>query len=429
MSETAGSIAGARRATTARRLIVLAGPAIAVGVGSALLLWTLDRVSEGLHHVLWDVLPGAFGFGPDNPFWIFAVLTLTGAAVGATVRFLPGHGGPDSAIGELDASPPKLIALPSLALAVVLGLAGGVSLGPENPIIGINSALAVALLARFAAKVPPTLAAVFAMSATIGALFGTPVAAALVLTGAVGAIKGEGALWDKLFLPLAAAASGAITMKLLGGQGMAFSLPPLGEIDVWDVLLGVVVAVGAALVVVVGAVLLPIAHRAFRLLRSPLLFTTLGGALLGVLGIIGGPMTMFKGLNETAALLSDPGAYSAGQLALFAGVKVLALVIAAAAGFRGGRVFPVVFIGVALGLLAAALLPGIPLALAVACAALGATLVATHDGWIALFLAVALVGDIAVLPLLCVIILPVWLVVTSAPELIVPPEKGAPAAA
>ncbi|MFC4138005.1 MULTISPECIES: ion channel protein [unclassified Microbacterium] len=423
------SIAGARRATQARKLLVMAVPAIAVGVGSALMLWALDMLSEGLEHVLWDALPAAFGFGPDNPFWVIGVLTLTGAAVGATVRYLPGHGGPDSAVGELDAEPPKLIALPSLALAVVLGLAGGVSLGPENPIIGINSALAVAVLARFAAKIPAKLAAVFAMSATIGALFGTPVAAALVLTGAIGAIKGEGALWDKLFLPLAAAASAAITMKLLGGNTLAFSLPPIGEADFFDAVVGVGIAICAALIVILAAVLLPIAHRLFHSLGSPLLFTTLGGALLGVLAVIGGPLTMFKGLNETGALLSDPGAYSAGQLALFAGVKLVALVIAAAAGFRGGRVFPVVFIGVALGLLAAALFPGIPLALAVACAALGATLVATHDGWIALFLAVALVGDITVLPLLCVIILPLWLVVTAAPELIVAPRKDEPATA
>ncbi|UNK71108.1 ion channel protein [Microbacterium sp. H1-D42] len=427
MSDAGESITGPRRATRARRLMVMAVPAIAVGIGSALMLWVLDLVSGGLQNVLWEFLPGAFGFGPDNPFWVFGVLTLTGAAVGAAVRYLPGHGGPDSAVGELDAEPPKLIALPSLAIAVVLGLAGGVSLGPENPIIGINSALAVALLARFAAGVPPKLAAVFAMAATIGALFGTPVAAALVLTGAVGAIKGEGALWDKLFLPLAAAASGAITTKLLGAHAMTFTLPPVGELDVVDALVGTGIAIGAALIVIVGAMLLPIVHRAFHALGNPLLFTTLGGALLGVLAVIGGPMTMFKGLNETGALLADPGAYSVGQLALFAGVKLLALVIAAAAGFRGGRVFPIVFIGVALGLLAAALFPGTPLALAVACAVLGATLVATHDGWIALFLGVVLVGDIHVLPMLCVIVLPVWLVVTASPELIARPADETPA--
>jgi H+/Cl- antiporter ClcA len=93
--------------------------------------------------------------------------------------------------------------------------------------------------------------------------------------------------------------------------------------------------------------------------------------------------------------------------------------VAAAAGFRGGRIFPAVFVGVALGLLAHTLLPGIPVSLAVACGALGIVLVATRDGWIAIFVGAALVGDPIVLPMLCIIVLPIWLIVMKAPELIV----------
>ena len=80
--------------------------------------------------------------------------------------------------------------------------------------------------------------------------------------------------------------------------------------------------------------------------------------------------------------------------------------------------FPIVFIGTALGLLAYHLVPDIPISLSVACAVLGITLVATRDGWIGIFLGAAIVGDTTVLPLLCVIVLPVWLIVTKAPEFI-----------
>ena len=59
-------------------------------------------------------------------------------------------------------------------------------------------------------------------------------------------------------------------------------------------------------------------------------------------------------------------------------------------------------------------------------------LVVTRDGWMAIFIAVAVAGDVAVLPVLCAIILPVWLLVTGAPEFrIAPPapktrnERGA----
>lgn len=410
---------GGAATVSVRRLVLLAVPALGIGIGSALVLWLLDITSEWLQGILWTQLPAAFGATGSTWWWILGMLTLVGLVVGLVVQFVPGHAGRDSATTELTGAPPPLLALPSLALVVIIGLAGGVSLGPENPIMAINASLAVALIARITTKVPPALVVLLSSAATIGALFGTPVAAALILPGMVGAIAGAGSLWDKLFLPLAAAGAGSITMLLLGGQSIAFQLEPMGAIQPVHLLWGLLVAAMSALVGVVAAWMLPILHRGFRTLKHPVVFTTVGGLVLGILGVIGGPMTLFKGLEESGELLTHPDDFSAGQLALFAGVKVLALVVAAAAGFRGGRIFPAVFIGVALGLLAADLLPDLPIALAVACGVMGIVLASTRDGWIAMFVAIALVGDVHVLAVLCVLILPVWLLVTKAPELIV----------
>ncbi len=418
----------ATQGASVRTLLIMAVPAIAVGAGSAIVLWLIDLLAEVLQHFLWGSLPSVFGADETTPWWIFVVLTATGLLVGAVVQFLPGHGGPDSAMSELGGDPPPIKTVPTIAIAVTLGLAGGVSLGPENPIIAINSAIAVFALARFSKRVPPQLVGMFAIAGTIGALFATPVAAALLFTGVVGALRTGGSLWDRLFLPLAAGGAGAVTMRLLGGQSISFQLEPMGPLEPIYLLMGLLVACAAAGLGILAAFLLPYLHRAFRLLKHPIVFTTLGGMILGVLGMIGGPLTLFKGLHETAELLTNPDDYPASQLALFVAVKVVALLIAAAAGFRGGRIFPAVFIGVAFGLLAYALLPGIPIALAVACGVLGITLAATRDGWIAMFIAVALVGDIGVLALLCVLILPLWLLITKAPELVVharpePPEQ------
>lgn len=411
-----------------RTLLVMAIPALVVGVGSAVVLRLLDLVSEQLMHFLWDYLPGLFGASESTPWWIFLVLTLTGAAVGAIVWLIPGHGGPDSATTELGGTPPKLHAVPTILAVSILGLAGGVSLGPENPTIAVNSALAVAVFGRFSTKIPPALLVMLAVSGTIGALFGTPVAAALVFTGMVGAMAMPGSLWDKLFLPLASAGAGSVTMMLLGGQSLSFTLTPMGAYEPIYLLQGVAVAGVSALIGVLAAFLFPFIHRAFHALRNPLIFTTLGGMILGVLGIIGGPITLFKGLDQTVELLENPGDYTPQQLALFTAVKVVALLIAASAGFRGGRIFPAVFVGTAFGLLAYALVPGIPISLAVACGVMGIVLAATKDGWIGIFVGVALCGDIAVLPLLCIIVLPIWLIVTKAPELTVhPPEPAQPA--
>lgn len=413
-----------------KSLLVLSVPALLIGVVSAVVLWLLDTASALLQDLLWTTMPGWFGATEATPWWIFLVLTATGALVGLTVWLVPGHGGPDSATTSLVDAPPPLRTLPSILLAVIIGLAGGVSLGPENPIIAVNSAIAVAAMARFSKAVPPGIVMMLASSATIGALFGTPVAAALVFTGAVAAVKGGGELWDKLFLPVAAAGAGAVTMHLLGGSSIAFQMTPIGQADGLMLVEGLLVAAVSAAVGIFAAWALPLAHRFFHALRNPLLISLAGGVVLGLLGMLGGPMTLFKGLEQTGELINHPDDYTAGQLALWAGVKVLALVVAAAAGFRGGRIFPAVFVGVALGLLAHTLLPGIPVSLAVACGTLGIVLVATRDGWIAIFVGAALVGDPIVLPMLCIIVLPIWLIVMKAPELVVKVrEAPAPVAA
>lgn len=414
---------------TPRRLLLLAIPALLVGIVSALILWTLDRAADALSNVIWDAAPTALGVDP-NGWWIILVLTVTGLAVGIALQVLPGHGGADSATTELVAPPLPLKTLPGLALVTLLGLAGGVSLGPENPIIAINTAIMVAVFARFLPAVTPQVSTLLAASATIGALFGTPVAAALVFTGLVAAVRSGGSLWDKLFLPLAAAGAASITMHLLGAPPFDFDMPAYGPPQAGDILIGALVACAVTAVGLVALYLFPLVYRSMHALRHPIIITTVGGLILGILGFIGGPITMFKGLTQMGELLKDPTQYDAGQLAIIAGIKIVALLIAASALFRGGRVFPAAFIGVALGLLVSALFPGLSLSLVVACAVLGMVLVVARDGWLALFVAVAIPGDITLLPVLCLVVLPAWLLVSQVPEFrILPPTPAATTAA
>jgi H+/Cl- antiporter ClcA len=409
---------------TPRKLLLLAVPAILVGVVAALILWTLDRAADALSSVIWTTVPDALGVDPDG-WWIILVLTITGLAVGIALQVLPGHGGPDSATTELVGPPLPLRTLPGLALVTLLGLAGGVSLGPENPIIAINSAIIVAIFARLIPQVSPQVSMLLAASATIGALFGTPVAAALVFTGLVAAVRSGGSLWDKLFLPLAAAGAASITMHLLGAPPFAFGMPAYGPPQAFDILTGALVACAVTVVGLAALAVFPFVYRLLHALRHPIIICTVGGLILGILGFIGGPITMFKGLTQMGELLKDPGQYDAGQLAVIAGIKIVALLVAASALFRGGRVFPAAFIGVALGLLVSALFPSLSISLVVACAVLGIVLVVARDGWLAIFVAVAIPGDITLLPVLCIVVLPAWLLVSQAPEFRILPEAEA----
>ncbi|MFB2585204.1 ion channel protein [Herbiconiux liukaitaii] len=422
--------AGGASGPTTRRQLVLAVPAVAIGVLSALVLFGLEQLAGLLEHGIWDALPAAVGLDPSSGWFILAVLSLTGLAVGLVVRFVPGHGGQDSATTELISTPQPLRVLPSLALVAVLGLAGGVSLGPESPIIAINAGLFVALMARFLPKVPPQLTVMLAAAGTVGALFGTPVAAALILTGIVAALPTGGELWDRLFLPLAAAGAGSLTMTLLARPTFALGLPAYDTVVQLDILGAAVLATVAAGVGILCILVFRVLHPLFHRIGNPVLYITLGGVVLGALGALGGPLTLFKGLDQMGELLETRSSLGVGQVLLVIAVKLVALAVAAAAGFRGGHIFPAVFLGLAFGILANLVLPGVPLTLCVAAGVLGLVLAISRDGWLALFLAIVVTGSLVALPLLCVAILPAWLLVSKAPPMVVTatPEPGRVAA-
>ncbi len=148
-------------------------PAIGVGVVCALILLGVSLLAEQLQDVLWESLPDALGVGRFSSLWMVAMLTATGLAVALVLRAVPGHGGPDPATTGLVDAPMRPGIVPGLLLVTVLALAGGVSLGPENPITAANIALAFWLGRRFAPGAPGEVWVALAAAGTI-ALFGTP---------------------------------------------------------------------------------------------------------------------------------------------------------------------------------------------------------------------------------------------------------------
>ncbi|QKG23510.1 ion channel protein [Actinomadura verrucosospora] len=399
-------------------LLALALPALLIGIVSSLLLLGVSTLAEALQKAVWDRLPHALGIGGEPAWWTFLILVLTGVAVGFTVAKVPGHAGPDPATEGLVAPPIPARVVPGLLLAAVLTLAGGVSLGPENPITAVNIALAFALGTRLLPRVPGEAWVGLAAAGTIGALFGTPVAAALILSEtAMG--KADAPLWDRLLAPLISAGAGALTTVALAAPVLALNVPAAPRFTLIDLVSGAVIALAACALGLVLVYALPHVHAAFHGLPGPAAALTAGGVVLGVLGVIGGRITLFKGLDQMKTLTEQVAAHSTGGLLLIVLVKLAALLIAAACGFRGGRIFPAVFTGVAIGLLANRLVHSVPESLAIGAGLLGLLVALTRQGWLSLFLAVTVVGDIKLLPLLCVLTLPPWLLAMGRPEMLV----------
>ncbi|MEU8758497.1 ion channel protein [Streptomyces sp. NPDC048659] len=392
-------------------------PALVVGVGSALLFLGISAIAEQLQHVLWKTVPDALGVGRYSSLWMISVLTATGIAVGLVVWKVYGHAGGDPAEAGLGGPPIAPPVVPGLLLAATFGLAGGVSLGPENPTIVAAIALSFWLGRMLHPSLPAPMWVSLATAATFGALFGTPVAAALVLSEALTGQPGKGSLWDRLFAPLVAAGAGAMTTQVVSNPSFDIGLPPLDHPGLGDLLAALVVATLAAAFGLLSCYAFPYVHRAFQRLRHPMVTLPLGGLVLGLLGALGGHLTLFKGLEETRELADNIGVFGSGELAKLAVVKTVALLVAAACGFRGGRVFPAVFIGAAFGLCAQALVPEIHPAVAVSAGVLGILLATTRQGWVSLFVSAVLAASPSMVAVLCIAILPAWLVVTGRPML------------
>jgi H+/Cl- antiporter ClcA len=397
-------------------MLVLSVPALIIGVFSSLILILVMKVASILQSFLWITLPVHFGMDINSPVWILLTLTMTGVAVGLVIRYMPGHAGPDPATEPLIGAPVPVMALPGLILALILGLSGGVSLGPEHPIMAVNIALAVAIGARLLPRVGALDWTILAAAGTIGALFGTPLAAALIFSQTLNG-SNDVPIWDRLFAPLMAAAAGALTTGFFFDPDFSLPVEQYAELHVVDIFSGAVVAAIAIALGMVAVWCLPHAHRLIHKLKHPVLVLGAGGFLLGLLGLVGGEVTLFKGLDEMRQL--GTANYAVGTLLMFAMVKLAALVVASACGFRGGRIFPVVFVGVALGMMLHQHVEAVPAAITISCAILGLVLVVTRDGWLSLFMAMAVVPDIKLLPLLCIVMLPAWLLLAGKPVMMV----------
>lgn len=408
----------------ARTMLLLSLPAVAIGIASSLILIVVMKIASALQNLLWQRLPGTLGIAQDSPLWIIGVLTLTGIAVGLVIRFSQGHAGPDPACEPLIGAPVPPSALPGLIVALILGLAGGVSLGPEHPIMTVNIALAVAIGARLLPRVNRMEWTILASAGTIGALFGTPVAAALIFSQTLNG-SSEVPLWDRLFAPLMAAAAGALTTGLFFHPHFSLPIAHYGQMEMTDILSGAIVAAIAIAAGMVAVWCLPWLHSMMHQMKNPVLVLGIGGFILGILGVIGGPVSLFKGLDEMQQMVANQ-AFSTSDYFLLAVIKLAALVVAAASGFRGGRIFPAVFVGVALGLMLHEHVPAVPAAITVSCAILGIVLVVTRDGWLSLFMAAVVVPNTTLLPLLCIVMLPAWLLLAGKPMMMVNRPKQQP---
>ena len=361
-----------------RRFLGLLVLAAGVGVLAALVAWSFLELVFHSQHWVFDDLPRALGFDGAPIWWSLPVLALAGLVTAAAIVRLPGNGGHVPADG-LATGPTEPNAIPGVILAGFASIGLGLVLGPEAPLIAIGGGLGIFIARRLRGDTPPEVGLILASAATFSALaflFGSPIIAAVILIEAAG--LGGPRLPLVLVPGLLASGIGSLVWIGMGSwtglstadisisplQLPAFASPSVADFG-WSILLAAVVAVAMFAI-------FRLAGETRRLAsRRPLLALPAIGLLVAGLAIAFSEATgkgveevLFSGEETLAPLVSQPEAWSLSALALLLAFKGLAYGLSLGS-FRGGPVFPAMFLGAAAGLMAAHL-PGFDVTPAVA---------------------------------------------------------------
>jgi H+/Cl- antiporter ClcA len=351
------------------RLLVLAA---VLGVPISAAAYGFLALVSGLQEWLFTDLPRALGFDGAPLWWPLPLLALAGVLVGLTIRYLPGRGGHSPADGFKAGGVPSPAELPGIAIAALATLSLGAVLGPEAPLIALGAGLGGLALRLARGDAPAQATAVVAAAgsfAAVSTLLGSPLLGAFLLMEASG--LGGPTLGLVLVPGLVAAGVGSLiftgldawtglgTFSLALPEVPSFTRPDLAQFG-WALVIGLVAAVLGAGIRRLGLALRPHVER--RLL----LVTPLVGLAVGTLAIIYAEASghsfsdvLFSGQDQLGPLIGQGASYSVGALVLLVACKGLAY-SASLAGFRGGPVFPAMFLGAAGGI-ALSHLPGLPL--------------------------------------------------------------------
>jgi len=365
-------------------VVIRSRPYIAALVLAAVLGIPISTVAYGflalvaaVQRFIFEGLPNQVFGGSAPAWWPVPWLVLCGLLTALTIRYLPGTGGHSPAFGfKAGGGPPTGRELPGIALAALTTLSLGAVLGPEAPLIAIGGGLGALTLHLVKKDAPPMALTIMASAgsfAAISTLLGSPVLGAFLIMEAAGI---GGMTLSLVALPglLASGIGALVFVGLDGWTGLGtFSLalpvvppavPPTLATLGWAVIMGALGALLGWLIRWLGLSLRPVVHLN-RVLVTAALGLLIGLTAMAYQLVSGHSFTqvLFSGQDALPELVEHATDYSLAVLVLLIVCKTFVYGLSLSA-FRGGPVFPSMFIGAALGI-AASGLPGMDLAAAI----------------------------------------------------------------
>ncbi len=333
-----------------------------IGVPVAAVAYFFLQAVAKVQTEIYTDLPKTVGFSVEPLWWPLPWLALSGVLVALALRYLPGTGGHEPSEGFKSAGPVQPIDLFGIIAAAFATLALGVVLGPEAPLIAIGSGLGVLAVHLVKSDAPPMTAVVIGAAgsfAAIATLLGSPIVGAFLLMEMAGL---GGPMMEIVLVPgLLAAGVGALIfvgLDHLTGYG-TFSLnvgpiphvgSPTGTEFFWAIAIGLAAAVVASGIFRLARMLRPITERR-RVLVTPVMGLAVGGLAIAFAEGTGRSSSevLFSGQSALPGLVQHAATWTVGALVLLVACKGLAYAVSLSS-FRGGPIFPSMFIGAAGGI-------------------------------------------------------------------------------
>jgi H+/Cl- antiporter ClcA len=328
--------------------------------GALFLVWNLAA-----GHDLMSI-PTTPGFYP----WILVITTLGGLGVGLVLKYLGTPGEIAAVVDNIHMKRGRIDPrqTPSMIAASLVSITAGGSAGPEAPLVQIVGSFGSWVGDRLKLRGDLVRTLTFCgMGTALGAFFGAPLGGALF---ALEIPHRRGLEYFEALIPtiLAAIVGFFVFRAVVGYEGAIYSFASLKDINLLMISAGVAFgllggAIGALFIGVFGA----IGHLLHPFERHKVLLATAGGLLIGVVAQFA-PLTLFWSefqirtlLDGGPALVTQHGLHVAVEMLVgLALLKMLTIGVTLHSGFRGGFIFPLFFIGAAIGLAITLAFPSLP---------------------------------------------------------------------
>jgi len=378
-----------------------------IGIAGGLVATAYYNLLEASLHFVWHTLPGFLApyFSEKIPAWnyVWVATTIGGFLVGLTLHFMGLPGEVAMVVDKVhDPGRIELSQTPAMIVASLFSITAGGSAGPEAPLVQINGSFGGWLGQKLKLTLATTRVLTFCgMSAALGAFFGAPLGGALF---ALELPHRRGLEYYEALIPavLSAILSFFVfrfnTGLSIGGMYHFAAVPKLELVNLLQgALLG---AIGALVAMLFVLLFRGIGHLSEHLAHRTILLATLGGLSIGLIALVF-PQTLFFGEREISTIVETGSTFGVTMLLGIAAAKMLAVSLTLHSGFRGGFIFPLFYIGAAVGLAISLAVPQIHPTIGMVCM-MAAVNVAITKTPISTTVILSVLSDTAMVPVLVI---------------------------